>query len=31
MLRDKGDYDMLKSVNLWPFGDLGLGQGPTAN
>jgi carboxypeptidase Q len=24
MLRDKGDYDMLKAFNLWPFGDLGL-------
>jgi carboxypeptidase Q len=24
MLREKGDYDMLKSFNLWPFGDLGL-------
>lgn len=24
MLRQKGDYDMLKSFNLWPFGDLGL-------
>jgi hypothetical protein len=29
MLRDKGDYDMLKSFNLWPFGDMGLG--PQAN
>jgi carboxypeptidase Q len=24
MLREKGDYDMLKSFNIWPFGDLGL-------
>ena len=24
MLRQKGDYDMLKSFNLWTFGDLGL-------
>ncbi len=24
MLRDKGDYDMLKAFNLWTFGDLGL-------
>jgi carboxypeptidase Q len=24
MLRHKGDYDMLKSFNLWPFGDMGL-------
>jgi carboxypeptidase Q len=24
MLRDKGDYDMLKSFHLWPFGDLGV-------
>jgi hypothetical protein len=23
MLRDKDPYDMLKSFNLWPFGDLG--------
>jgi carboxypeptidase Q len=23
MLREKGDYDMLKSFHLWPFGDLG--------
>lgn len=23
MLREKGDYEMLKSFNLWPFGDLG--------
>jgi len=23
MLRDKGDYDMLKAFNLWTFGDLG--------
>jgi carboxypeptidase Q len=31
MLREKGDYDMLKSYNIWPFGDMGLGQGPVAN
>lgn len=31
MLRTKGDYDMLKSFNLWPFGDLGLSQGPMSN
>jgi carboxypeptidase Q len=31
MLRDKGEYDMLKSFNLWPFGDMGLGPGPIAN
>ena len=24
MLRERGDYDMLKSFNLWPFGDMGL-------
>jgi len=29
MLRDKGEYEMLKSFNLWPFGDMGLG--PQAN
>lgn len=23
MLREKGQYDMLKAFNLWPFGDLG--------
>jgi len=23
MLRDKGDYDMLKAFNLWTFGELG--------
>jgi hypothetical protein len=23
MLREKGEYDSLKSFNLWPFGDLG--------
>jgi carboxypeptidase Q len=31
MLRDKGDYDMLRSFNLWSFGDLGLGPGPIVN
>ena len=24
MLREKGDYDMLKSFHLWPFGNMGL-------
>jgi carboxypeptidase Q len=24
MLRQKGDYDMLKAFNLWPFGEMGL-------
>ena len=24
MLRDRGNYDMLKSFNLWPFGDMGM-------
>lgn len=31
MLRDKGDYDMLASFHLWPFGDLGLAPVPAAN
>jgi Zn-dependent M28 family amino/carboxypeptidase len=31
MLREKGDYDMLKSFNLWPFGDLGLAPAPSVN
>jgi carboxypeptidase Q len=31
MLREKGEYDMLKALGLWPFGDLGLGAGPGAN
>jgi carboxypeptidase Q len=31
MLRDKGDYDMLKAFNLWPFGDLGAGDKPPSN
>ena len=26
MLRQKGQYDMLKAFNLWPFGDLGAEQ-----
>jgi carboxypeptidase Q len=26
MLRQKGEYDMLKAFNLWPFGDLGAEQ-----
>jgi carboxypeptidase Q len=25
MLREKGEYDMLKALKLWSFGDLGLG------
>ncbi len=31
MLRQKGDYDMLKSFNLWPFGNLGLDNASTSN
>ncbi|HTQ97921.1 MAG TPA: M20/M25/M40 family metallo-hydrolase [Candidatus Acidoferrum sp.] len=31
MLREKGDYDMLKSFNIWPFGDLGLDSRGSAN
>jgi carboxypeptidase Q len=31
MLRQKGDYDMLKSFNLWPFGDMGLDRSPSSN
>jgi len=31
MLRERGDYDMLKSFNLWTFGDLGLEASPGAN
>jgi carboxypeptidase Q len=31
MLREKGDYDMLKSFNLWSFGDLGLNTSPASN
>jgi len=23
MLREKGQYDMLKAFNMWPFGDSG--------
>jgi len=30
MLREKGNYDMLKAFNLWSFGDLGAEQGPTS-
>jgi carboxypeptidase Q len=30
MLREKGDYDMLKAFNLWTFGDLGIEEKPTA-
>jgi carboxypeptidase Q len=28
MLREKGDYDMLKAFNLWPFGDQGTDSEP---
>src|SRR5215467_8311753 len=32
MLRDKDQYDMLKSFNLWPFGNMGLdGKGAASN
>ncbi len=31
MLRQKGDYDMLKSFNLWTFGDLGQEPSPSSN
>ena len=31
MLRDQGDYDMLKSFHLWTFGDLGLAPGAITN
>ena len=32
MLRDRDQYDMLKSFNLWPFGDMGLdGKGAASN
>lgn len=31
MLRQKGDYDMLKSFNLWTFGDLGQDMPPAPN
>lgn len=32
MLRDKGEFDSLKSFNLWPFGDLGQdGKAPATN
>jgi carboxypeptidase Q len=31
MLREKGDYDMLKAFNMWPFGDLGLDHGTSRN
>jgi carboxypeptidase Q len=29
MLREKGDYEMLKAFNLWPFGDLGIDDKPS--
>jgi carboxypeptidase Q len=29
MLREKGDYDMLKAFNLWTFGDLGTEEKPS--
>lgn len=31
MLREKGQYDMLKSFNLWPFGDLGVDRATHPN
>ena len=31
MLREKGDYDMLKSFNLWTFGNLGQDPGSAVN
>jgi carboxypeptidase Q len=31
MLREKGDYDMLKAFNLWPFGELGLDHRTSRN
>jgi Zn-dependent M28 family amino/carboxypeptidase len=31
MLREKGEYDMLRAFHLWPFGDLGLGTSPSHN
>jgi carboxypeptidase Q len=31
MLREKGQYDMLKSFNLWPFGNLGSEASPASN
>jgi carboxypeptidase Q len=31
MLRDAGEYDMLKTFHLWQFGDLGSGDGASAN
>jgi carboxypeptidase Q len=31
MLREKGQYDMLKSFHLWPFGELGAEVRPPAN
>jgi carboxypeptidase Q len=31
MLRGKGEYDMLKALGLWTFGDLGLGDSPGDN
>jgi carboxypeptidase Q len=31
MLREKGDYDMLKSFNLWTFGNLGQEPGAAVN
>jgi len=31
MLRDKGEYEMLKSFNLWSFGDLGQEPKPPTN
>ncbi len=31
MLRDAGEYDMLKTFHLWQFGDLGSGDGASAS
>ena len=28
MLREQGQYDLLKAFNLWPYGDLGSGERP---
>jgi len=31
MLREKGQYDFLKAFKLWPFGELGTGEGAPGN
>jgi hypothetical protein len=28
MLREQGQYDVLRAFNLWPYGDLGTGEKP---